>query len=74
MFMISFDRYGEVKSAKHCPNNYCAFVNFAHPDSASKAMKALQGCDLAGNKKVILRWPDKMIYGKWKQLSAPIKM
>lgn len=62
--MILFDRYGEVKSAKHCPNNYCAFVNFAHPDSASKAMKALQGCDLAGNKKVILRWPDKMIYGK----------
>lgn len=59
-----FKKFGEVTSAKHCPNTFCAFVNFAHFESASKAMKALQGCDLAGNKKIILRYPDKLIFGK----------
>lgn len=59
-----FKKYGEVKSAKHCTERFCAFVNFAHYESATKAMIALQGKDLAGNKKVILRWPDKVIYGK----------
>lgn len=55
-----FKKYGEVKSAKLCLDRYCAFVNFARHESATKAMKALQGADLAGNKKVVLRWPDKV--------------
>ena len=53
-----------MKSAKLCPSNFCAFVNFVHHESASKAMRELQGCDLAGNKKVRLRWPDKVMLGK----------
>ncbi|XP_034248293.1 small glutamine-rich tetratricopeptide repeat-containing protein 2-like [Thrips palmi] len=59
-----FKPYGEVKSAKLCLDKYCAFVNFARHESASKAMKALQGTDLGGNKKVVLRWPDKVLKGR----------
>lgn len=56
-------RYGKVKSIKADFSKYFVFVNYVEPDGASKAMRSLQGQDLAGNKGIKIRYPDRAMTG-----------
>lgn len=56
-----FSKYGKVKSIKADFSKFFVFVNYMEPDGASKAMRHLQGQDLAGNKGIKIRYPDRVM-------------
>ncbi|XP_026272607.1 uncharacterized protein LOC113202549 [Frankliniella occidentalis] len=59
-----FSKYGKVKSIKADFSKFFVFVNYVDPEGASKAMRQLQGLDLAGNKGIKIRYPDRAMTGK----------
>uniref|UniRef100_A0AC35TFV1 Pre-mRNA-splicing factor RBM22 n=1 Tax=Rhabditophanes sp. KR3021 TaxID=114890 RepID=A0AC35TFV1_9BILA len=52
----TFYQYGEVRSIKICQDKGCAFVQFAHRESADKAAKACFNNTVLKGKRLAVRW------------------
>ena len=60
-----FGKYGCITSVRIMPDRYCAFINFASADGATRAMNNLQGHLLHGYH-LLLRFPDNQATGDHK--------
>ncbi|XP_006825971.1 uncharacterized protein LOC100368918 [Saccoglossus kowalevskii] len=56
----AFGKYGQLQSVRMLPEKFCVFVNYKRKDSASKAMEALQGLEMQGQR-ILIKFPDNPI-------------
>lgn len=52
-----FSAYGQLTNVRCLPDKYCAFINFKTKEEAGKAMNALQGKYLEGQR-LLIKYPD----------------
>lgn len=52
-----FSSYGQLANVRCLPDKYCAFVNFKSKEDAHRAMQALQGKYLEGQR-LLIKYPD----------------
>ncbi|XP_018017496.1 uncharacterized protein LOC108674104 isoform X2 [Hyalella azteca] len=55
-----FSRHGHVSSVRQLKEKFCAFVNFSESSSAGRAMNALQGHTVNGQR-LLIKFPDNPI-------------
>ncbi|KAF2350094.1 RNA recognition motif domain [Trinorchestia longiramus] len=55
-----FSKYGHVSSVRQLKEKFCAFVNFSESSSAGRAMNALQGHTVSGQR-LLIKFPDNPI-------------
>nr|XP_027212766.1 uncharacterized protein LOC113805895 isoform X2 [Penaeus vannamei]XP_027212767.1 uncharacterized protein LOC113805895 isoform X2 [Penaeus vannamei] len=55
-----FSKQGHVTSVRLLKEKYCAFVNYANKAAAGRAMEALQGHELCGQR-LLIKFPDNPI-------------